>query len=548
MIEKHNSRKRFLGEFYTPLHFAKKAYEYIEDILGKDFFSNGAYRMWDMSCGTGNLESVIDRKFHKYLYMSTLREEDVLCCQNLYPDATVFQYDYLNDDLDRVIKKTDNGIKMPACLLRDLEDENINWLIFINPPFATSQTAGANSNSKKNVSQTKTRLLMHSENLGEVSRELYAQFLYRISLEFGHKTTLSIFSKTNYINSGNCEKMRKSFFNPKFQKGFMFSSSAFEGTSKDASFSVGMLIWDFRERKDISSQNITLDILDSEANKTAEKNIGIVDRKKFLNNWIERRKGNSVMPPLSSAIKIKTYGKDIRDKVCEGFIGSLMSCGNDVIKRGFTAILSSPQACAGAMSITKDNFEKAIVIHAVRRCVDVNWENSADQFMRPNKELSAQFINDCAAFTLFASSNHTASLRNVCYKNKIYQIENNFFPFSLDEIKKYNITDLRVKKSLEKEFDRFVAVWISEKTFSHDVNILFETGRKIYKAFYENLYKLDLEKYGIEYFDAGWWQIRKAMGEKNIESDLFNEIKEKRRALREKIKSDVYEYGFLSLR
>ena len=46
--------------------------------------------------------------------------------------------------------------------------------------------------------------LMTSNNLGEVSRELYAQFLYRINLEFKNRQTwIGMFSTLKYIISTN---------------------------------------------------------------------------------------------------------------------------------------------------------------------------------------------------------------------------------------------------------------------------------------------------------------------------------------------------------
>jgi len=71
--------------------------------------------------------------------------------------------------------------------VRDLLNPDIKWIIFINPPFATSQKAGYSGESKQSVSATKIRPLMHKADLGEVSRELFAQFLFRIRKEFSGK-------------------------------------------------------------------------------------------------------------------------------------------------------------------------------------------------------------------------------------------------------------------------------------------------------------------------------------------------------------------------
>ena len=54
-----------------------------------------------------------------------------------------------------------NDKKIPNKLKSDLQNKKLNWLIFINPPYATSQVAGTNSKSKKNVSSSLIRDIMH---------------------------------------------------------------------------------------------------------------------------------------------------------------------------------------------------------------------------------------------------------------------------------------------------------------------------------------------------------------------------------------------------
>ena len=225
-MKEYNSKKRYLGEFYTPLIFAQKAVQYIYDAVDKKELDNGNYRIWDMSCGKGNLEYNKEKKYHKYLYMSTINNDDIEYCRKTFKDACLFQYDYLNDDID---DKNIKYKKLPLILQNDLKNKNIKWIIFINPPYATSQVAGTNSKSKKNVSVSKIRDIMHSEKLGEASRELYAQFMFRINQEFinNNNIILAIFSKTNYIKYNNNEKFRNKVCSYKFISGFIFSSSNF---------------------------------------------------------------------------------------------------------------------------------------------------------------------------------------------------------------------------------------------------------------------------------------------------------------------------------
>ncbi len=43
------STRRFEGEFYTPLIFAKKAVHYFAQVLGKNWYKTGKFRIWDMA-------------------------------------------------------------------------------------------------------------------------------------------------------------------------------------------------------------------------------------------------------------------------------------------------------------------------------------------------------------------------------------------------------------------------------------------------------------------------------------------------------------------
>ena len=230
--------RRFHGEFFTPIPFATKALDYIADTVGQEWWSTGDYRLWDMAAGTGNLEYNLPAAAWKYCYLSTLEETDVEHLTRLFPDANVFQYNYLDDDIDYIAAKVKiekdklaskdvfaSYQKLPQKLVDDLNNPNIKWIILINPPFATAQTSGANSDSKAGVSNTNVRRLMHKHNLGEVSRELFSQFLYRIKYEFeGKDAHLTLFSTLKYLNATNDTKLREFIFQFEFVRGFVFSS------------------------------------------------------------------------------------------------------------------------------------------------------------------------------------------------------------------------------------------------------------------------------------------------------------------------------------
>ena len=448
----------------------------------------------------------------------------------------------MNYDIEENIKSKEKIFKIfdykkiPKKLKLDLENKKLNWLIFINPPYATSQVAGTNSKSKKNVSYSLIRNIMHKNKLGEASRELSAQFMFRISKEFvnGKNIYLAIFSKTNYIKSNNNEKFREYVCNYKFINGFVFSSSNFESTSKTTPFPVSFIIWKISNKYNIKNENINLSVFDNDCNKIDEKKFTVIDKNKLLNKWIKRVRNSYTFVPISSAIKVKTSGKDIRDKICDGFIGSLMSCGSDLQKQNLTAIFSAPQSSAGSFSITKENFEKAMIIHAIRRITKVDWLNGSDQFVIPKgdfKSLSEEFKIDCVIWSLFSNSNQTVSMNNVFYKNKYYKIENQFYPFNYKEVSSNNsFFDYNKEK-------RFVNEYLKnkEKIITKESANLINISKELYNFFYCNIEKMNLKKFEISLWDAGFWQIRKSLKDSKIGLNILEELKSKRNILRDNI-------------
>ena len=542
--------RRFTGEFFTPVPFARKAHQYLERVLGPKWWTKN-YRLWDMAAGTGNLEWFLPADSYKSIYHSTLYEEDVQHCNRVFPGATIFQYDYLNDDVDSVFDQQllfKQPRKMPESLLRDLANPKIKWIVFLNPPFATSNKTGFTGESKKSVSDTKIRPLMHEQGLGEVSRELFAQFAFRIQREFsGKKAFLGLFSKLKYVNANNDQKFRDNVFQFLFKDGFMFSSATFSGTQPTNSFPVGFLIWDLSRRKKLEEQNIEVAILDADTSKIGRKRIVAEHRSRFLSKWIDRPPTTEIFPPFSSAISVNDGNTDIRDRVAKGFLASFMCKGNDVQNHNNVALLSGPYVSAGALSVVPDNFDKAMVVHAVRRSVRQGWINDRDQFLQPKEQPGASFVVRCVVRSLFANSNETVSLRNVAYEGNTFQVVNHFFPFKVAVLKKWEISDSDIKHSLARDTDdRFVANWLAKQKLDASSRELLELGREIYKAFFKNFKDLPTAKYKIEHWDAGWWQIKRCLVEAGLEKERFARVEEIKKQLNAEISETALQLGMIA--
>ena len=509
-----NERRLRTGEFYTPLEYARLGLQYLQRVVGD--LRQSEFRLWDPAAGTGNLERVLPPDFLPNCFISTLLDDDVAHCRQLFRSATVFQFDFLNDGEE----------KLPPKLRADLQNPELKWIILINPPYVTANNfeRAVDKISKDAVSMTRIRQQMTADGMGLSSRELFSQFLYRIDRLFRDRAArLAMFSKLKYINAANDQKLRDRFFDYAFEGGFVFSSTHFHNTT--GKFPVGFLIWNLARHAPLSNQRLELDVIDERLERIAIKRFESVSRGELLNNWFAHPNGRKKFPPLSNALTIGRHQKNRCDRIADGFLASLMSPGNDMMHQKKTALLSGPYVSAGAFSITPENFEQCMVVHAVRGIPKLTWLNDRDQFCRPTKKLPREFVVDCAVWSLFCNSNYTAAMSNVEYEGEVFQIENRLYPWGKT---------------------RFAARWLQSETFSPEASEVLKTARRIYEVFFARLNELDRKKFRLETRDVGWYQVRRSLEDAKL---LTPELREPFRAAHEKLRTkilpQIHEYGFL---
>jgi hypothetical protein len=542
-----DSERRFEGEFYTPIPFAQKAIHYLTRVLGKNWYKSGKFRIWDMAAGTGNLEYHLPAQSYKYLYLSTLHTDETEHLKKIFPGAICFQYDYLNDDVDYLFNKGQLHFepewKMPQKLRDELNDPKITWIVFINPPFATSQDARAGGRSKKGVSKTKIDRIMNKQNIGHAKRELFVQFLFRIINEMPKNTYLGLFAKLNYLNAPNSIKYRDEFFNYKYEKGFLFHSKNFHGVTGD--FPISFLVWNLS--KTGKKETIEIDIANDETQNIGMKHLRLISKANVLNRWFPRPDNSKdcILPPLSNGITVKTKNADTRHRARLDFLASLCSKGNDFQNTKYVTILSSPSVSAGAFTIIKGNFKQSMILHAVRKIPKPTWLNDRNQFLIPHTEPNKEFTNDCVVWGLFSNSNQTTALKDVLYLGTTYQITNHFFPFLISDVKTWRISNSEFCRQLIKDVDRFVADWLARQRFSREAKEVLECGKRVYQFYFANLNKIILEKMLVKTWDAGWYQIRQLLKEYHLGTNELETLNTANRTLAEKLLPQIEAYGFL---
>ena len=534
--------QKFKGAFYTPLHIVDKAYDQLTATLGKNWQKK--YIVWDMCAGVGNLEAKHSNL--RNVYMSTLDQEDVTIMRSnpAFAGAEIFQYDYLNDDIDDFgqIEYALSG-KLPKGLRRAIADAREGKkgakpiLVLINPPYAEAMNidntldGGANAAMKSNVSST--RVSHGMTHLGYAARELFVQFMHRITLELP-QSTLAMFSTLKYVNAPNFSQFREQW-TAKYLDGFVVHSKAFDGLKGD--FPIGFLIWNLKVKK--PAQSIGVIALDKTGDVVAQHTFYREPPRPPLAEWIVRPRSNKTPAlPLKNSISPTTRTKDVRGKWwADGALGSMICKGNDFQNSAkSTALLSSGYNSAGAFFVTEDNLSKAAVVFCIRRLIKPTWLNDRDQFMQPSKPLVEEFKSDCLVWMLFSDSNLTAGADGLHWNDRDWSLTNHFIPF--------NEAEVSAKARIESDF---MVRYMDGMTFSPEALAVLDEGRKLFKRFHATSFPNKIrQEFKLGRADAGWYQIRRALAAySGTEFTDFDPFKVAYGDLSAKMRPQVFELGFL---
>ena len=547
-----DTKRRRSGEFYTPTLFTDYAHKMLSEQLGEDWKEK--YVVWDCCWGTGNLTR--DYQF-KELYASTLEQAELDCGQRYNPEATKFVFDFLNDDISNLF-----GCKLPLKLYEAL-DQNKPIVFFINPPYATAGNKGGSISSKEGCAKTKTNALMKRHNIGRCSENLYAQFIYRILSIKEHfnltNIVLALYSPTGYLCGSTFNIFREVLFsNFEYNKGILFNASYFSNVASN--WAISFAIW--KNGKTLDKASFKYDIVDYD---DESEEIKIIGHKKIYNLdnlpqasiWV--RKDTEKLktydaPQMTSALNVKTSGKTMCGRIVENALGYFFNDSNNIRENPVgVAMFTSPYTKGHGLSVTRDNLLNCCSLLAARKLIDLNWINQNDQYIEPyvDKPLWQIFSNDSLVYAIFhfggGQASNQSSLRNIEYKNQKWNIKNEFFFMSKNEIMNlanennfdYTYNDARVSE------ERFVYKKLQEIELSKEaqdvLNKAIELTKKSFK--YRELFNQEHPEYQIMNWDCGWYQIKAVL--KEYFSEDLKDFQELYKILSDKMRPMVYELGFL---
>ncbi|MDR3246013.1 MAG: hypothetical protein LBT50_06225, partial [Prevotellaceae bacterium] len=361
------------GSFFTPQIWVELSQKYIADVLGKDW--QDEYYVWDCAAGTGNLLTGLTNKYN--IWASTLDKQDVDVMHDRIKNGAnlleshVFQFDFLNDDFDKLPKGLQDIIAN--------EKKRKKLIIYINPPYAEPTSYGLRS--KSGVSSQNKTYSKYKPLIGNSINELFAQFFIRIYNELPC-SILASFGTLKYINSQSFVKFR-THFQAVFKSGFVCRANTFDNVKGE--FPIGFLIWNLQNKKEI--MEIECEVLNNEGNIEGKKKFISVKKGQLIIDWLRQ------------------YFDKEEDK-----IGYLRIQGTDMQQNNTIFVTSQPSESdfreSKVTKITKDNLIEMSIYHTVRHVIESTWLNDRDQFLYPNDgwKTDLEFQNDCLAYTLFSNN------------------------------------------------------------------------------------------------------------------------------------------------
>lgn len=542
------------GVFYTPSLMVDYAYEQIEKVFGEDWKER--YIVWDCSCGQGALTA--DYSF-KRLYQSTLDQVDIdyLIENKINPESTKFQFDFLNDGLD----------KLPADLVTSLR--NKEPIIFLNnPPYQRSgndmtRMTGI-GNDTGGVSLTKTREQMHKLGMGRSSTDLQNQFLFKMKscLKNNPDGHMVWIGSGALIQLEHSEKIRSYVLSKMSVEHLaMFSGEFFESVSKDMQVLLYIVkasnedeVRSFfelpiiRKKKDkliVDKQWVVYHVNDKskriktwlqEPYKEVEKTLDRDDRTLYLNNALSGGNGPGTARKTS---------KDV--------VGCVSITSSDPQHHRQANLFSDQSGINGFAIFRGESFDRACFHQAVRFSIPCVLENAKNLIMRPDMDnpIYNQSVVDSYVFSIFTPGVALSSMRNFkSVSGNVYDVQNQFFWMHPDEVRQLAI-DNQID-SVVSDVDSYG----QERYMTSLLNEAVPYLSKPFKDLYDyciHLTKLSFLKrkemiashpeLHLNAWDAGWYQLKFILKEHYPKE--WKHFQTLYKACKKEFESRVYQLGML---
>jgi hypothetical protein len=288
--------------------------------------------------------------------------------------------------------------------------------------------------------------------------------------------------------------------------------------------------------------------------KISTKSIYNIDSGKTASEWVREeiklRKSILDYPKLSSPLTVKQKGYS---KLCEGAFGYFYNNGNNVYYNGTNvSIFTSCFSGKSGLSVIPENFNKIVSLFSARKLINSNWINQKDEYIAPNilDEKYETFNQSSIIYSLFNNSSNQSSLRQIMYKEQLWDIKNQFFWMSKEEMTNLanNNNYPELYNDVRTDSDRYVynLLFGEQRIYdqlSDEAKDVLDTATNLVRLSFGMRRNFADDTNHLNSWDAGYAQLKLIW--KEYFPEQFKEFRQKYKVLEDKMRPMVYELGFL---
>lgn len=258
-------------------------------------------------------------------------------------------------------------------------------------------------------------------------------------------------------------------------------------------------------------------------------------------------------PQMKSALNWNQSGKGCRGNMIENGLGFFYNNSNNVDKNdNNVGLFTSPFSSGSGCSIGYDNFDRVCLLFTSRKMIVKNWINSKDEYLAPNEEHGdfEQFKYDSLVYSLFNSASNQSSLRQVDYKENLWNIKNEFFWMSVNRMKELSdqngydglYNDARTSSDRHTYKLLFGEERIYDK-LSPDAKLVLEKATELVEISIQMRQLIANDENHLDSWDAGYAQLKLIW--KEYFPEQFKELRQLYKNMEDRMRPLVYELGFL---
>jgi len=442
--------------------------------------------------------------------------------------------------------------KLPVGLRKAIEDGK-EIIVLMNPPYGEPKGDSKEGKIEVESANTSVSIEMNKLGLGYATRQLYTQFLFKLSEISKTNIHIATFSNGLYKTAVNFKSFRNYYLKKyNFEKGFLFEASHFADVS--TAWGVDFSIW---KKGKNSLECFDMDLIEIDENLTPQQTNTVTqyntDNKVSASDWIRTLLGKV---KLESTVQLKTateVGFSNKNNIAPNSLGYLLIKANKVKSNAQeVGLYSTATSNRGGVSLLQSNFIQGISLFSARKLITSNWINVLDEYLKPDIEHSdyKKFSYDAIVYSLFNSHSQQSSLRQVSQKDQLWDIKNEFFWMSVDKMKE--LADQNGYDELYNDArtssDRYVykLLFGEERIYdklSPDAKAVLDKATELVESSMELRQVMANDENHLNSWDVGYAQLKLVW--KEYFQEEFKEFRQLYKNFEDRMRPLVYELGFL---